>query len=63
MYLFHDKKLSDSGFLNAILSFFSNMILFGTFIPVSLIVTVEVSKAIQGWYISNDIEMMQIEYE
>lgn len=62
-YLYYDKNLSDSGFFNAVISFFSNMILFGTFIPVSLIVTVEVSKAIQGWFISNDIEMTKIEYE
>lgn len=62
-YLFHDVNLSDKGFVNAVIVFFSNLILFGTFIPVSLLVTVEVSKTIQGWYISSDIEMAQIEYE
>lgn len=49
------------------LQFFFDVISFimlcSTFIPISLMVTIEVAKAIQGWFISNDIEMVHIEYE
>ena len=42
---------------NAFLRFFTYFILLNTMIPISLIVTLEIVKVIQGYFISRDEDM------
>ena len=61
-YLALDESLTDEAG-EFFIRFLSYMLLNGTFIPISLLVTVEVVKIVQGWFIGWDIEMVHVEYE
>ena len=50
-------KLNDYNFfIESIISYFTYMLLLNTMIPISLIITMEIVKMVQGWFMSNDIE-------
>ena len=50
-FIFPKKKVKNEAFL----SFFTYILLLNTMIPISLIVTLEIIKVIQGYFISNDV--------
>jgi len=43
--------------LNGVISFFSHFLLFNTLLPISLIVTLEIVKVVQSFFIMGDAEM------
>ena len=43
-------------FIESLLSYFTYLLLLNTMIPISLIITMEIVKMVQGWFMQNDIE-------
>jgi magnesium-transporting ATPase (P-type) len=43
--------------VNGVLDFFSYFLLLGTLLPISLIVTLEIVKVIQAYFIINDVKI------
>ena len=56
-------QVQPEGLARVIKSYATWMLLTSTFIPVSLVVTVECAKIVQGYFIANDIEMTHIDYD
>ena len=49
--------ITDSSLISGVLAFWSYLLLLNTMIPISLIVTVEIVKYCQGYFINKDIKM------
>ena len=56
-------KYSNKSSLESFLSFFTYILLLNTLIPISLIVTLEIVKVIQGFFINWDIELYSFKHK
>jgi len=64
-YLYHHNQSLENkpDFVTFIKSFLTILCLNSTFIPISLLVAIEVVKVCQAWFISVDVEMLDAIYE
>lgn len=53
------KKVS----VNFMLNFLSGFLINSTFVPISLIVTFEIVRVVQSWFLGWDFEMTRIDFE
>ena len=56
LYLFTDWQ-EESNFTSFVLAFFGSICLNSTFIPISLLVAIELVKVTQAWFLTVDVEM------
>jgi P-type E1-E2 ATPase len=47
--------------LNGVITFFTHFLLFNTLLPISLIVTLEIAKVVQSFFIMGDADMYSLE--
>lgn len=50
-------SLNNNNTLDSFLSYFTYLLLLNTMIPISLIITLEIVKVVQGYFISVDVEL------